>query len=88
MIINPKFKLRETAGEYYIMVQGAQAGDTSRVVSLNETSVYLWFALQQRQFELEDVVQLLLDQYVVDAATALQDARTWLQQLNSFGVLE
>jgi hypothetical protein len=87
MIINPKFKLHETAGEYYVMIQGSTAGDTGHILSLNETSLYLWYALQDRRFELEDVVQLLLDQYLVDEPTAKEDAQTWLQQLKNFGIL-
>ncbi len=87
MIINPKIKLRETAGEHYIMVQGRAAGDTSRVVALNGTSLLLWRSLQWRDFTLAEGQQLLLQHYEVDEATAARDASAWVQQLQDMGVI-
>ncbi len=87
MILNPKIKLRETAGEHYILVQGAAAGDTSRVVAFNATALFLWNALQGRHFTLLDVQQLLLQHYEVDDVTARRDAAAWLQQMQEMGAI-
>ncbi len=87
MIINPKIKLRETAGEHYVMVPGKAAGDIGRVVAFNGTSLLLWQSLQGRDFTLAEVQQVLLQHYEVDEATALRDASAWVQQLQDMGVI-
>lgn len=87
MIIDPKFKLREAAGEYYVMVQGTQTGTSSNVVAFNETSVYLWNKLVDRPFELSDVAYLLMQQYIVDEVTASADAQCWIDALKQFDII-
>lgn len=87
MIIDPKIKLREAAGEFYVMVQGAQTGTNSKVVAFNETSVYLWNKLVNRPFELTDVTHLLMQQYIVDEDTASTDAQCWIDALKQFDII-
>ncbi|MBQ8307445.1 MAG: PqqD family protein, partial [Alistipes sp.] len=57
--------------------------DMTRVISLNETSLYLWESLQGREFEVEDVVRLLTDRYEVDPQTAQRDAEAWVEKLKT-----
>lgn len=87
MIIDSKFKLREAAGEFYVMIQGTQTGQHSMVVALNETSVYLWNKLADHPFELPDVTHLLTQQYMVDDATASADAQCWIDALKQYDII-
>ncbi len=87
MKIDPKYKVREVAGEHVVVVQGAYGADMTRIVALNESSRYLWEALRGSDFSSDDVVRLLLDRYEVDEATARHDAEAWMTRLSECGVL-
>lgn len=87
MKILPKYKVRRVADENIVLVQGANPGDMTTVVALNETSLYLWNSLCGRDFELADVVSLLTERYDVDKATAEKDAHQWVETLNQNAIL-
>lgn len=88
MRISPKNKVRRVADEDIILLQGRNAGDMTTVVALNETSLFLWNALNGRDFELADICGLLTDRYEVDEVTAMADAREWVATLKQNNLLE
>lgn len=79
--LNDRYKVRDVSGEHIILKAGNSGSATSTVVGLNETSNYLWLKLQGRDFSIEDVVQLLTDEFDVDDATARADAANWLDEM-------
>lgn len=81
MKLDAKYKVREMAGEHIIVMPGRYGADMTRVIALNATSLYLWNALQEREFELSDVADLLVEEYEIDRETALHDAERWIGQL-------
>lgn len=81
MKINKKFKLRTIAGETIIVNQGSIEADLTKIISLNTTSCFLYEQLAGKDFNLEDVEKLLLDNYEVDETTAKEDAANWVEQL-------
>lgn len=87
MQINPKYKVRNVANENIVLVQGANAGDMTTVVALNDTSLFLWNALVGRDFEIVDVVSLLTEKYDVDVDRATTDATTWVDTMRQNSIL-
>jgi len=87
MKILPKYKVRRVSNENVVLVQGRNAGDMTTVIALNETSLYLWNELYGKDFELQDVVRLLMGRYDVEEATATKDAESWLATLREKSVL-
>lgn len=87
MKINSAYKVRKMAGESVIIMQGRFGVDMTRVISLNESSLYLWEALQDREFEVEDVVSLLLERYDVDQERAKVDAEAWVNRLKECNLI-
>ena len=87
MKISEKYKVREMAGEHIIVMPGRYGADMTRVVALNATSLYLWEQLVGREFDLEEVVRLLVEQYEIDPETARTDAEKWVEQLHTCGIL-
>lgn len=79
--IRETYKVREMAGEHVVIMQGRKGVDMTRIISLNESSLYLWESLQGKEFEVEDVARLLTGRYEVDAATAARDAAAWVEKL-------
>lgn len=75
------YKVREIAGEHVVIMQGRFGVDMTRVIALNESSLLLWNELQGKEFSVEDVKQVLLDNYEVEEATAARDAEAWIAKL-------
>lgn len=81
MRINEKMKIRNVAGENIVIMPSDDAADMTKVVALNESSLLMYNQLKGREFALDDAVQLLLDNYNVDEATARKDAEAWLADM-------
>lgn len=88
MKAKPGFNLRDVCGEQIIVAEGKENIDFSNIISMNESSAYLWREVQQLEsFTAEDLAKLLLDQYEVDEETALQDAQTLATQWLKAGIV-
>jgi hypothetical protein len=81
MKFKKEYKVRNIAGENIIIKQGRFGADMTRVIALNESSLLLWEQLQGKDFETEDVVNILLDNYDIDSTTATNDAKVWIEKL-------
>jgi hypothetical protein len=87
MRINDKYKVREMAGEHVVIMQGAHGSDLTRIISLNESALYLWKAIEGRDFEVEDVAALLAEHYGIDDEIAQRDAAIWVDKLSECGLI-
>ncbi len=68
------FSLRQVCGEYIIVAEGDENIDFSSIISMNETSAFLWKALCSKDsFSVDDMVESLMSEYDVDQTTALRD---------------
>ena len=82
------YKVREIAGEHVIIKQGRFGADMTRVIALNATSLLLWEQLQGREFELNDIITILTDNFEVDTDTATADAKVWVEKLHECDLVE
>ncbi|MGI6223730.1 MAG: PqqD family protein [Prevotella sp.] len=88
MRIKDGFNLRSICGEYILIAEGKENIDFTSVISMNESSAYLWNHLQGREFTHEDMVKLLTDEYEVDDATALKDCQSLTHDWIEAGICE
>ena len=88
MKISSKFKVRSIAGENVIIKQGKFGADMTKIISLNETSLFLWNKFQGEEFTSENVARALLEEYEVDAERAAEDERNWCDKLVECGLTE
>ena len=58
MKAKPGFKLRSVCGENIIVAEGEENIDFSNIISMNESSAYLWQNVQEKEFSHEDLVKL------------------------------
>ena len=83
------FNLREVCGEQIIVAEGKENIDFSNIISMNESSAYLWKKVQQMEsFTANDLAQLLTEQYEVEYEVALNDATTLADQWVEAGIVE
>ena len=65
------FVLREICGEKIMVAEGKENIDYTNVISMNETSAFLWEAVSGREFTIDELVKLLVDNYEIDESTPL-----------------
>ena len=87
MKIKEGFELRTICGENVIVATGFKNIDFSKIISLNESAALLWRGLLDRDFEVDDMVKVLTDEYEVDADTARRDAEAIAKQWQEIGLL-
>lgn len=88
MRINSKLKVRTVVNEHVVLFPSNGSDKSTRILSLNSTSHYLWESLADKDFTCEDVADLLCAKYEVERDVALSDAQKWIDQLSQIGVLE
>ena len=83
MKIKEGFVLREMCGEYIVAAEGLQHINFNKLISLNSTAAFLWKALEGKEFTVEDMAQLLVDEYEIDMELALTDSanliKSWIE---------
>jgi hypothetical protein len=88
MKIKQQYKVREMAGEHVVIMQGKFGADMTRIISLNESALYLWNAIYDKEFNTDIVANLLAEHYGIDDEVALRDATRWVDKLDECGLLE
>lgn len=82
------FNLRTVCGENILVAEGEENIDFSNIISMNESSAYLWNSIQGKDFEVKDLVDLLIEMYEVDEETATHDARLLVDQWKQAEIIE
>lgn len=88
MKIKEQYKVREMAGEHVVIMQGRHGSDLTRIISLNESALYLWQAIEGRSFDVNTVAALLAEHYGIDDEVAQRDAQRWIEKLDECGLLD
>ena len=83
------FNLRTVCGENMIVAEGKENIDFSNIISMNESSAYLWKNIQNKEsFDENDLSTLLQQEYEVDEPTALNDSKALIKQWANAGIIE
>ena len=80
------FAVREVVGEYVMVPLGAGALAFSGMISTTQTGATLAEALQKEMTH-QELLQLILDEYEIDEATAAADLDEFLNQLKQLHLL-
>ena len=88
MKAKPGFNLRVVCGENIIVAEGEENIDFSNIISMNESSAYLWQNIQGKEFTHEDLVGLLTQEYEVDEDTAMKDVKALTELWLQAGIIE
>lgn len=88
MKIKEQYKVREMAGEHVIIMQGKHGSDLTKIISLNQSALYLWNELQGKEFDTEVVADMLVERYGIDKSVATTDAERWIERLRECNITE
>lgn len=82
------FNLRNVCGEHIIVAEGVDNIDYSRIISLNESAAFLWKNIQGKDFNIDELTAMMLEEYDIDEATAKADIESLLKQWEEAGIIE
>ncbi|MBO5833196.1 MAG: PqqD family protein [Alistipes sp.] len=88
MKIKAQYKVREMAGEHVVIMQGRHGKDLTKIISLNESALYLWREVEGKEFDVVRIANLLEEYYGIDDVVAQRDAQRWVEKLDECGLLE
>ncbi len=87
MKIKEGFMLREVAGNYIVVPVGSASKKFNGMITLNETSAFLWNILLQDS-SCEQLVDALMQEYEVSNDVATKDVEAFVNKLQEIKVLE
>ncbi|MGO3267984.1 MAG: PqqD family protein [Sphingobacteriaceae bacterium] len=87
MKLKSNLTLRKVGSDYIIVQPDQGVADLSKVFSLNDTAAYVWEAVQDKEFDLEHIKNLLTDRFDVDDATAFTDGERLVELFKSQNLL-
>lgn len=82
------FSLREVCGEIILIAEGEKNIDFSEIISLNETSAYLWGIAEGKDFDANSLATALYEKYDVDFNVALADVNRMIEAWREAKLLE
>jgi len=87
MKIKDGFMLREVAGVYVVVPVGERVIDFNGLMTLNDTGVFLWKALEKAASQ-KQMADMLCGEYEVTGGKAEKDVREFIKDLEDAGILE
>lgn len=74
MRIKSGFTLRKVMGESVVVGEGVEQIDFNKLVTLNRSATFLWQSVENKDFNVDDLVSLLVTKYQVPIDLAIKDA--------------
>ena len=87
MKIVKEFILREIAGECVLVPTGATTQEFNGLITMSDTARFIWENMEKAE-SLEEMIQMILDEYEIDEETAKKDAIGFISQLLQAGFVE
>lgn len=75
-------------GAKFLMAEGIENIDFNQIISLNETAAFLWEAMGDDPFTVEELAEKLTAEYEVSHAEAKDCIEQFLADLKKAGVIE
>ncbi|MDO5461719.1 MAG: PqqD family protein [Bacteroidales bacterium] len=89
MKVKNGFEMQNVCGEHIIVPAGIENVDYSKIISMNPTAAYLWEKVAaMEEFTIDEMVQLLLDEYEVTEDVAREDCKLIVERWAEIGLIE
>lgn len=73
------FVLRTLGKEFILVSEGLEAADTNRLVSMNESAAFLWKTVENKEFDADTLINLLMEEYGITREMAEKDVTPLLE---------
>lgn len=81
------FVLRSLGREYILVAEGLEAVDANRLISMNESAAFLWKTVEDKEFDLDTLINLLVEEYGITREVAEKDSARLLQTWKESGII-
>ena len=81
------FRLRELGGDYILIGERVELVNFNNLITFNETAAYLWQQVEGKEFDVEELTQLLLSEYEVSEDIAREDAQATIDDWREIGII-
>lgn len=81
------FRLRELGGDYILIGESVEFVNFNNIITFNETAAYLWKQVEKKEFDVNTLTQLLLDEYDVTEDIAREDAQATIDDWKEIGII-
>ena len=88
MKIKKGFVIEKVADSYLACATGKLASQFSGFIKLNETGVFLWNQLSDKDMTADELTAALIAEYEVDLAIASADVSAFVKKLEANGIVE
>ena len=88
MRIRKGFVFRKICGEWVIEGEGLEQIDFNKLVILNTSAAYLWEQVEEKEFSVEQLADLLIKRYGIARELAVRDAASLCEQWVKVGLVE
>ena len=81
------FVLRTLGKEYILAAEGLET-NADRLISMNESSAFLWKAVEDKEFDADTLINLLMEEYGITREVAAKDVAALLQVWQKAGIID
>jgi hypothetical protein len=81
------FRLRELGGDYILIGESVELVSFNNLITFNETAAYLWQGVEGKEFDVDTLTQLLLNEYDVTEDIAREDAKATIDDWKKIGII-
>ena len=73
------FVLRSLGREYILAAEGLEVAAANRLISMNESAAFLWEAVEDKEFDANTLINLLMEEYGITREVAEKDVASLLE---------
>ena len=86
--IKKGYKLKLLSGQYTVVADRRTVKSFNNLIVLNETAVYLWNLISERNITKQEMLQSLLDNSNLSTVLALGDIDVFVRTMRENGIIE
>ena len=80
--------MRPLGDSFIVTGEGIEQINFNKMISMNATAAFLWESLEGKDFTVQAVKQLLLDEYGIDEEIAARDSAAIVDKWKEAGLVE
>jgi len=82
------FRLRDVMGQATVIGEGVNQVNFNKLITLNASAAYLWRQVEDKEFDVETLKDLLVSKYGIDAQLAQSDAEAIANKWINAGIVK
>lgn len=80
--------MRKLGRDHIVVGEGLKQINFNKMIVLNDTAAFLWESIADKEFTKDDLTELLVNNYDVDAEVAAKDASALADKWLETGIIE